>query len=123
MPEREDKLVEEVARAICRVNTEQRVRALRSEEERRDAVQCQVENGWDLWQPEARAILPIIQAAEAAAYERAAKVAEDHSKARREAMDNAKARKARQEARDHESMAIEGVHIATAIRQLGAGEA
>ena len=43
-------------------------------------------------------------------------LAEAHSKARYNARDNAKARKANQEARDHESMAIEGIHIAQAIR-------
>ena len=43
-------------------------------------------------------------------------LAEAHSKARYNARDNAKARKANQEARDNESMAIEGIHIAQAIR-------
>lgn len=40
-----------------------------------------------------------------------------HSQHRRAAKDVAIARKAKQEARDHESMAIEGVHIATALRK------
>lgn len=48
--------------------------------------------------------------------ELAAGAADDHTKARYAARDNAKQRKAGQEARDHESMAIEGVHIAQAIR-------
>lgn len=50
--------------------------------------------------------------------ERGAGLAEKYSSHRRAAKENALQRKARQEARDHESMAIEGVHIATALRQL-----
>ena len=56
------------------------------------------------------------QAAEKATRERDAGIAEVHRQARLEAAKNAFARKAKSEARDHESMAIEAMHIATAIR-------
>jgi len=46
----------------------------------------------------------------------AAGIAEAYSKARYTAKDNALTRKKKLEARDHESMAIEGIHIAVAIR-------
>ncbi|WP_157013698.1 hypothetical protein [Sphingomonas parapaucimobilis] len=56
------------------------------------------------------------QAAEKATRERDAGIAEAHRQARLEAAKNALSRKVKAEARDHESMAIEALHIATAIR-------
>ena len=48
------RVTEKVARAICRANTEQRCRAAKmAGQEFTDAVESQVENGWDLWKPEA----------------------------------------------------------------------
>ena len=49
--------------------------------------------------------------------ERIAKLADQHSTARFAAKDAAIARRDKREARDHESMAIQAVHIATAIRK------
>lgn len=57
-------------------------------------------------------------AARIEALEEAAKVADAHSRARRNAAAQAKAEKRRSEARDHESMAIEAMHITIAIRSL-----
>lgn len=59
------------------------------------------------------------QAAEKAQQERDAGIADAHRKARLEAAKNAHSRKAKAEARDHESMSIEALHIATAIRSQG----
>lgn len=59
------------------------------------------------------------QAAEKAQQERDAGIADAHRQARLEAAKNAHARKVKAEARDHESMAIEALHIATAIRSQG----
>lgn len=50
------------------------------------------------------------------ALEDAAKVAEQHHAGRLSARVNALERKQKSEARDHESMAIEALHIAAAIR-------
>jgi len=59
------------------------------------------------------------QAAEKAQQERDAGIADFHRQARLEAAKNAHNRKVKAEARDHESMAIEALHIATAIRSQG----
>jgi hypothetical protein len=61
--------------------------------------------------------------ARAEALEEAAKVADQYSASRRSASAHAKDQKKRTEARDFESMAIEGTHIATAIRALRTGSA
>lgn len=45
-------LVEKVARAICRANCPKWMNA--------DEINCQVENGWDLWTGEALAVLSIL---------------------------------------------------------------
>ena len=42
-------MVERVARAICRSNCSPRMS--------RDHIECQVENAWDMWIPEARAAI------------------------------------------------------------------
>jgi len=48
--------------------------------------------------------------------EACARIADEHGKARRKASNDALIRRDRGEARDHESMAIEAIHIAAAIR-------
>jgi len=54
--------VERVAKAICRVNTEQRCRVAKDirQAEIAEAVECQVANGWDLWEQEAKAAIAAI---------------------------------------------------------------
>lgn len=61
------------------------------------------------------------QAAEKATLERDAGIADAHRQARLKAAKNALSRKVKAEARDHESMAIEAMHIATAIRSQNDG--
>ena len=60
--------VERVARAIGRANAEQLVRRdpRLTDEERSDIVECQVHNGWDLWVPEASAVIAAMQERQAA---------------------------------------------------------
>jgi hypothetical protein len=48
-----EEMIEAVARAICRANMPKTATL--------DAVDCQVENGWDLWTNEARAALTAMQ--------------------------------------------------------------
>ena len=55
MSAQEDAVVEAVARAICRANCGPVMRA--KEPER---VECQVENGWDMWTDEARAAISVV---------------------------------------------------------------
>ncbi len=47
-----ESMIERVARAICRANCGPRM-----QRDEPDRVECQVENGWSLWEDEARAAI------------------------------------------------------------------
>lgn len=95
--------VERVARAICYANC---ITAHPDDPER---AQCQADNGWDMWLPEARAAISTMAEGVAAEREACARIAEEHFEGHGALFGTARAN----------NYEIAGKRIAAAIRARG----